>query len=355
MQEAGLKGATKRHRGNQLRSSKGRAKTMDDIARLADVSMPTVSRALQDSPLVKPATKQRILAIARKHGYSVNRNAQKLRTKRTNTIAVVLHLPPQPGNTISAPFIFQLLAEVSRGLSVRKQDLLLCSPEIDEPAAYRAMLTSKGADGIIFLGQGVGDAWLKALGRTDAPFVVWGAVDDEPLYCAVGSDNKQGGILAGRRFAVLKRKNILFVANCGHAEMALRQQGLREGLGRGRGAAHLTYLEISDFTYETSYAVTKDFLARTPTLPDGVFAASDTVAMAIIIALREAGLRVPEDVSVIGYNDIPTAAHFFPPLTTIRQDTHQAGSLLVEKLFQILDGAVPSSVKLPTELIVRQT
>jgi DNA-binding LacI/PurR family transcriptional regulator len=77
--------------------------------------------------------------------------------------------------------------------------------------------------------------------------------------------------------------------------------------------------------------------------------------MGAIIALREAGLRVPEDVSVIGYNDLPPARHFRLPLTTIRQDTHQAGSLLVEKLFQRLDGGKPSSAKVPTELIVRQT
>jgi DNA-binding LacI/PurR family transcriptional regulator len=333
----------------------GPSKTMDDIAQLANVSKPTVSRALQDSPLVNPTTKARILSIARKHGYSVNRNAQKLRTKRTNTIAVVLHLPPQQGRSISAPFIFQLLADVLRGLSIRKQDLLLCSPEGDAAHAYQAMLASKGADGFIFLGQGVGDAWLRDLAHTDAPFVVWGAVDDRAPYCTVGSDNVRGGMLAGQRFAQLNRKRVLFIGNRTHAEMEQRRQGLESGLGTGKAKPELFDVEIPDFPYDTSYAAMKANLANGGVPPDAIFAASDTIAMAAITALREANLRVPDDISVIGYNDIPSAAHFFPPLTTIRQDTHQAGSLLVEKLFQILDGAKPPSATLPTELIVRQT
>src|SRR5258707_15085528 len=106
--------------------------TMDDIPRLAGVSNPPVSGALKDRPLVKAATKERILAIARRHGYSVNWNAQKLRTNRTNTVAVVMHLPPQSSEHASAPFFFQLLNDVARGLWVRRNDLLLCSPEADD-------------------------------------------------------------------------------------------------------------------------------------------------------------------------------------------------------------------------------
>ena len=89
---------------------------MDDIARLAKVSKPTVSRAFKDSPLVKSATKERILAIARRHGYSVNWNAQKLRTNRTHTVAVVMHLPQQSSEHASAPFFFQLLNDVAKGI-----------------------------------------------------------------------------------------------------------------------------------------------------------------------------------------------------------------------------------------------
>ncbi len=214
------------------------------------------------------------------------------------------------------------------------------------------MLASKGADGIIFLGQGAGDKWLRDLARTNAPFVVWGAVDENGPYCAVGSDNERGGMLAGQRFAQLGRKNILFVANRAHPEMEHRRRGLTSSLTTGMTVSDL---EIPDFTYETGYSAMQDYLRKTGQPADAVFAASDTIAMAMVTALRDVQLAVPADVSVIGYNDMPIAAHFFPPLTTIRQDTQEAGSLLVEKLFQILDGAKPKSAKLPTELVVRQT
>lgn len=328
---------------------------MDDIARLANVSKPTVSRALQDSPLVNPATKERIAAIASEHGYMVNRNARKLWAKRTNTIAVVLHLPPSSGKAVSAPFIFQLLADVTRALSIRHQDLLLRSADASDSHAYQMMIASKVADGLIFLGEGAGGGWLNALARTGAPFVVWGAVDENQLYCAVGSDNRKGGLLAGQRFAGLGRRRALFIGNRAHAEMELRRRGFELGFRTDRPKATVTDLEIQDFSFETAQAAVTKFLAQQRQSVDAIFAASDTIAMAAVVALREANRKVPEDVSVIGYNDIAIAAHFSPPLSTIRQDTHQAGTLLVEKLFQILDGARPPSVKLPTELIVRKT
>ena len=328
---------------------------MDEIARLAAVSKPTVSRALQDSPLVNRTTKERIAAIAAKHGYIVNRNARRLWGKRANTIAVILQLPPSGGRAVSAPFIFQLLADTARALANRHQDVLLRSAESHETQPYQKMLAAKAADGLIFLGQGAHSEWLNELGRTNTPLVVWGAVDDAQAYCAIGSDNFKGGLLAGQRFAGLGRKRALFVGNRAHAEMELRRKGLEAGLRADRSRASVVDLQIADFAFDTAYSAMREFLARRSQPVDAIFAASDTVAMAAIVALREARQRVPEDVSVIGYNDIPFAAHFTPPLSTVRQDTHQAGALLVEKLFQILDGEQPTSVKLPTELVIRQT
>ena len=103
------------------------ARTMADIARLAKVSTPTVSRALSNSPLVNEATRNHILSVANEHGYTVNRNAQKLRHKRTNTIAVSLDFHSHRQNHISDPFMFDLLAGVSEALGDRNQDLLLCA------------------------------------------------------------------------------------------------------------------------------------------------------------------------------------------------------------------------------------
>lgn len=335
-----------------MASAPHRVSTMEELAAIAGVAKSTVSRALQNDPRVKPATRKRITELARKHGYAVNSNARKLRQRRSNTIAVVLHLPPNVAPGAGAPFIFQLLADVANGLWVRGQDLLLCSPESDRPDAYQTMLASKGADGIIFLGQGAGDAWLRDLARTRAPFVVWGAADEQADYCAVSSDNFKGGALVGQRFLSLGRRRVLFLGDRAHREMAQRWAGLESALS-GSGAS-LSALDVPDFAFETA----RSHLARRlkeGERPDAVFAASDTMAMGAIAAIEDAGLRVPAEVSVVGYNDMPAAAHFRPALTTVRQDTRQAGALLVEKLFQILDGGRPASSVLPTELIVRET
>lgn len=329
--------------------------SMDDIARLAKVSKPTVSRVFKDSPLISPETKKRVLDIARQHGYSVNWNARKLRTNRANTIAVVMHLPPEASETASAPFFFQLLNDVANGLWIRQHDVLLCAPESDDPYAYESMIASKRTDGFIFFGQGPGDQWLRNLARTRVPFVVWGAADERAAYCTVGSDNRKGGMLAGKRFAELSRQHVLFVGNRAHPEMAQRREGLEKGLAAGNREAAVSDLEVSDFTLETAHRAMAALLARQGGSPDAVFAGSDSVAMGVILALREAGLVVPAEVSVIGYNDLPMAQYFQPPLTTIRQDTHQAGGLLVEKLFQALEGVRPDSASVPTTLVVRGT
>lgn len=344
--------------GNKIRETRSgtrKAATMDDIARIAATSKSTVSRALQGDPRVKPATRERIVALANSHGYSVNSNARKLWQKRSNAIAVVIHLPPHADPRWSGPFVFQLLADVANGLWLRRQDLLLCSPESDRSDAYQSMIASKGVDGIIFLGQGANDGWLTQLVRTRAPFVVWGAVEENPRYCTVGSDNFKGGLLAGRRFNTLDRRRALFVGNREHREMAQRWQGFNQALAE-HTSAEPSYLEVPDFSFDTALRYISAYLdAEKYALPDAIFGGSDEIAGAAIVALQDRGIRVPDQVSVIGYDDAPSASHMRPALTTVRQDTRLAGSLLVESLFQLIDGGRPPSVSLPTELVIRET
>lgn len=329
------------------------AKTMDDIAALAGVSKPTVSRALADSALVATDTKERIVEIARAHGYYANRNAQKLRGKRTNTVAVAVDFPALAGRRISDPFHFELLADVVKALGVRDQDVLLCAPKLDEERGYEELIAARSADGVIFLGQGSRESYLRDLARSKVPFVVWGAVEEDAPYCSVGSDNAYGGWLVGQRFAELSRKRVLFVGAKGHREFKLRRAGLEKGLREAGSRASVIDLETQDLSFENNYNLTRNWFSGRERVADAVFAASDTTAMAVMSVLRERQLRIPDDVSVVGYNDIPFASHLSPALTTVRQNTSQAGALLVEKLMQRLEGLRPRSTVLPTELIVR--
>jgi DNA-binding LacI/PurR family transcriptional regulator len=151
------------------------------------------------------------------------------------------------------------------------------------------------------------------------------------------------------------RHHIVFAGNRSHPEMEQRRQGLESALKSAGKGARIIDLDIPDFTFETGRAAMTGFLARPDARLNAVFAGSDAVAMGVVVALLDAKLRVPEDVSVIGYNDLPIAQYFQRPLTTVRQDTYQAGSLLVEKLFQIFDGGKPTSTTVTTELVIRQT
>lgn len=332
-----------------------RAITMDDIARLADVSKPTVSRALSGSPLVKAATRNKVLAVAHEYGYAVNRNAQKLRRKRTNTIAVSLDFSSHQQGHIADPFMFDLLAGVSEALGDRNQDLLLCAPTHNDADAFQKILWSRGADGFIVLGQGHREEMLNEFAATGAPVVVWGAGAESAQYCIVGSNNFLGGQLAGRHLLKKGRRQLVFVGDTSFREIGLRFTGMQHAAREWPHEVKTDCIGLHSFSYESAYQAARRYLEVSETRPDGVFAFNDTAAMAFISAFRDAGLRVPEDVSLVGYNDIPTAAYFTPKLTTIRQDIHQAGRVLVAKLMRMLDGATPSSAVIKTELIVRET
>lgn len=324
---------------------------MADIARLANVSKPTVSRVLNGSPLVTEATRKHVLAVASEHGYAVNRNAQKLRQTRTDTVQVVLDFASHRGGRIADPFIFELLAGVAEALSVRNVDLLLSSARKGDGRSYQDQIAARVVDGFIFLGQGERDPMLRKLAKLGVPFVVWGAVDPDEPYCAVGSDNLLGGELAGRYFLKQGRRRWMFIGNDAHAEIRMRHDGLTKAAG---DAATLTTLTSEEMSYVSTYRALKDHLADHPA-PDAIFAFSDTAAMAAITAMREAGHIAPRDYSLVGYNNIPFAADFTPAITTIEQETHLAGAILVEKLMQLIDGGRANSTTLPTRLIVRET
>ena len=335
--------------------SEKRAVTMDDIAALAQVSKPTVSRALGNSTLVNAKTREHVRAVARKHGYAVNRNAQKLRHNRSNTIAVSIDFQSHQKNHVSDPFIFELLAGVSEALGDLNQDLLLTAPSHNDMDSFQQMLLSRGVDGFIFLGQGHREDIIEDLAATGAPLVAWGAHRKNTKYCVVGSDNYLGGQLVGNYFLEQGRRNWLFVGDPSHNEYYWRREGLQQAADDCADEVTLDSIVLRNFSYESAFEAAGKYIASVGTPPNAVFAAGDTAAMAFIRAFDDMGLRIPKDVSVVGYNALPSVSFFSPPLTTIRQDTHKAGAMLVRKLLKIIDGKRVRSATIKTELIVRET
>ena len=330
-----------------------KAVTMDDIARFANVSKPTVSRVLSGGAAVNAETRRRVLEAAQLHGYSVNRQARKLRQGRANTVAVVLDFGSHRAGRIADPFVFELLAGVSEALSARGQDLLLSTPAVPDAAAHADLIRARAADGFIFLGQGDRERLFVDLARLPVPFVLWGAADPAGRYCTVGSDNHLGGRLAGEHFTRRGAKRWLFVGNINHVEIRMRYDGLRAAATRDSDLA-IDLLPFEHMDYTGTHNAVRAHLAG-HRAPDAVFAFSDTAAMAIVAAFREVGLAAGTDYALVGYNDIPPAAHFTPAITTIQQPTYLAGAMLVEKLMQRIDGRRAPSAMLPTQLVLRDT
>lgn len=306
---------------------------------------------MNNSPLVTAETRERVLAVANRHGYAVNRNARRLRQPRAQTVAVMLDWQHHRQGAADSSML-ELLAGVSGALSVRGQDLLLSPPGVDGSREAAALVTNGSVDGIIFLDQGHRDKMLRHLARKPVPFVVWGAVDPADPYCAVGSDNRLGGALAGDMFARRGAARWLFVGGIADRENRMRWDGL--SAKAAEVGAQASQLEPASVSFEDIYAGARAWLDENPA-PDAVFAFSDTAAIAVASAFREKGLEAPRDYALCGYNNLPPAESFTPRISTVAQDVHAAGALLVEKLMQLIDGGRAQSAILPTRLIERDS
>ena len=331
-------------------------KTMAELARLTGVNVSTVSRALNDSPLVKSETKAEILRVADEIGYSVNVAARNLRRQSSSTIALVIPLKPGSGETISDPFFLEMVGAVSMAASRRGYDLLLSTPQDETAIAERRLLQTGRADGLIIIGQAGREDRLKSIGEMESRIVVWGGLQKDTPYTLIGSDNRLGGHLATRHLLELGRKRILFIGDTSLPEIALRFAGYRAAHeAASRAVDPALHLRIG-FGHQVKEVVPQlGRMLESGQAVDGVFAASDALAIMAMEALRQNGLAVPQDVSVVGYDNIAQAALAQPALTTISQNISIGGELLVSALIDKLEGKTVASTLTPTELIIRES
>ncbi|QAY78750.1 LacI family DNA-binding transcriptional regulator [Sphingosinicella sp. BN140058] len=325
--------------------------TLQDLATLAGVSPSTVSRALNDHALISTRTKQRIWALAREHNYPFKQSMPHAPIGAEGSIVIVtphMRAAPLP---LSHPFFLELLAGIGEAARARDCDLTVSHTA---PVSYEDLVlttTTSRADGVIFLGQSMLHDGFNKLVDTNARFVVWGAQMPGQRYCSIGSDNRLGGRRATLHLARLGRKRIAFLGGS-DPEAQQRRRGYLDGLKESGLDEDPMLLLPVEFELESADAALSGLLQRGDRI-DGVVAASDLIALGAIRALRRAGRAVPRDVSVIGFDDMLFSRLSTPTLTTIRQDTQEAGRLLVA---QVLDpSAQPQSKRLPTELIVRES
>jgi DNA-binding LacI/PurR family transcriptional regulator len=326
--------------------------TMADLAKRAGVSEATVSRALAESPLIAQKTRKRIQEIAAKSGYRVNPVASSLRSRITRTIAVLIPLQHEVRQAISDPFFMELLGYIADALTERGYSMLLAKIDGSSPDWVSESLRTRRADGVIVIGQSLHHAVLNEAADLGLKMVVWGQQLEDQRYVTVGSDNQSGGYLATSHLIDQGCHRIAFFGDTRVPEVSARREGYARALEQ-HGLTQTPRLEIAvHFGAEAAYQEAKSLLESGLQI-DGIFAASDGIAMSAMRALAEHKLRVPADVAVVGFDGLPMAMFANPPLTTIRQDLATSGRLLVEKLLDsIADKPVASSM-LPAELIGR--
>ncbi len=329
-------------------------RTMAEVAEIAGVAESTVSRAIAGSNRVSAATKERILRLIEESGYRINSRARSLRTQETLTIEVVIAISESNRQHFSDPFFSQIIASIGDALAENGYDLLLSRARPWGEGALADTLAVKRADGAIIIGQGRDPDALNRYAERHRNVVVWGARIPGKTYAVVGSDNMVGGALAGKHLIKNGRRRLIFLGDVNHVEVGLRHAGLVTSLTGAGVASDQTLMLSMPFDSASAYEATRR-LFENGIHHDAIFAASDLMAIAAISALSDLGVRVPEDVAVIGYDDIALANYVTPGLTTIRQDTAAGGRKLVETMLRILAGGEPADVTLPTELVIRQS
>ena len=330
--------------------------TSFDIAYKAGVSQPTVSRALRGDRSVSEATRKKIEAIARDLNYTVDKNASSLRMQRSNTLALLFFEDPTPDETMINPFFLAMLGAITRACANRGLDLLISFQESTE-AWHISYRDSKKADGLILLGYGDYTDYqsrLKDLVDNEAHFVRWGSASPGTIGATVGSDNRGAGRLAGEHLIAKGRKQIAFLGHSDnhYPEFAERYQGMCDAMNAASLAIDPALQADAITTEEAGYIACQSLLENGLSF-DAIFAASDLIAIGALRALAEAGRSIPDDVAIIGFDDLPAAKLTNPPLTTVAQDLRAGGEALVETVLQQVNGGKAESRALPAKLIAR--
>lgn len=325
--------------------------TLQDLAKLAGVSVSTVSRALNDEPVISAKTKQRIWALARDHDYPFRHYMPAGPIGAEGSIAIVTPHTRGRALPLSHPFFLELIASIGEAARARDCDFLVShtAPENYDDLVH-AVTTSR-ASGVIFLGQSMLHEDLNRLAGTTGRFAVWGAHIPGQKYCSIGSDNMLGGRRATLHLARLGRKRILFLGGS-DPEALQRRRGYSEGIRESGLEPDPKLIVPVEFELEAAEAAVARLLHRGFVF-DGIVASSDLIALGAIRAVKRAGKSVPGDVSVVGYDDMLLSRLSTPTLSTIRQDTAEAGRLLVSRVLDFSPDHMP--VHLPTDLIVRES
>lgn len=334
--------------------SKISVKTIADIARLAGVSKSTVSRALNDSPLIGEETKAKIRSIARQYNFQINIPARRLSMKQSRTIAFVTHAYHKEFS-VADLFGLEIMGGISNGLAKQGYDMLVIHVDPQDTKWAHLYFDTGRVDGFILMTSSRKQSHVKALLEIGAPFITWGVAQPNQKYCSVTGDNFIGGKMAAAHLLSRGRRKIGFIGGPDYEmEVQHRLNGYKSALQEAGQTVEDELIEYGDFSNTSGAEAMRRLLNKSPDI-EAAFVNSDLMAIAAMDVIRANRKTIPEDVAVVGYDDLSIAEHSNPPLTTIRQNIPLAGKLLAQNLIQFLASGMVTNVTIPVELIVRQS
>jgi DNA-binding LacI/PurR family transcriptional regulator len=326
--------------------------TIKDIAKQVGVSPSVVSRALNNKYGVKETTREAILNTAREMDYYPNVIARSLVTRKTKTIGVMM-------GDISESFYSMIIKGMEFVAQTAGYTLLFSNSydQLDHGDVLKKMVHGAKADGLVIVGSNIKDEhFFLNLAEQEIPFVLLERNLAHPKINCIWVDNFTGGYLATQYLTGKNHRRIAHLAGPLHFQSALdRLEGYKKALAEA-GLPFDKELVISgDFYWKTGHGATREILRRSPEC-NAIFAANDTMAFGALQAIKEAGLKVPDDITVVGYDDIEFSALMNPTLTTIRQPRFEMGKLAVSNLLSTLESGESSGnnkICFTPELIVR--
>lgn len=334
-----------------------RVVTSHDVARLAGVSRATVSLVLNrvSGASISEPTRQRVLAAATELDYHINAAGRSLRRQRTDTIGLIVRQPP--GRLSADAFLPPVIEGITSVTSPAGLRLLIEPLDPTRPVTYLNLVREGHVDGLIF-GTHADDMEIVGLHAEDLPIVLWGQLPGSGLRF-VDVDNAAAARSAVEYLISLGHRRIACITNAHPrgtvGEAAGRLRGYRQGLEAHGFAASKELIRFGNYD-ERSGLEAMQSLLQEHVPPSAVFVASDEVAIGALRAARDAGLRIPQDIALVGFDDIPISRYVMPALTTVHVPAREIGASAASILVSMLeDGPTLASVLLPTQIVVRDS
>lgn len=328
------------------------AATIRDVAREAGVSVATVSRVLNSSGPVREATRRRVSEAAQRLRFTPNTTARSLSTRTTRTVGVLL--PDLHGE-----FFSELIRGIDRAARHAGYHLLVSGSHNDPDQLEAAMHAMRGrVDGLILLASGFDAPTLGRALPDNLPIALMNAGPGHGQYDVVNIDNYGGARAMTEHLIRIGHRDIRMIGGAGHNRDAReRQRGFEDALTAAVIVRRASWVVPGDFTEPAGARAAQQLLAQ-PARPTAIFAANDAMAVGALSHVKQAGLRVPEDVAVVGFDDIPIAAFLDPPLTTVRVSIADVSNMVAVRLFTSIRAGnqnVHAQEIVATELVVRRS